>query len=164
MAIHSHGGTKMGTLTPVIYFLCSAGHVVLAPYSSVTISSCEYQHPVTSLRCGLPVHREGADTLTAIGQLERRLTAQENAKFAVEKAIDESTREEAVRRTRDNLCQKLYSSATPQAEKDFIRAWMDLQDEKRAKHASKYEAYSVYVHAAHYDSHGRQPDDERNPG
>lgn len=155
--------TKFGTLTAVIYFECAVSHVVLAPYSDFHSESCEYQHPATGERCGLPVHREGADTLAAIGRLERRLSAQENAKYAVEKHIDEATRAKGMQRVRDNLLAKLYSAATPDMEKDFIREWMKLSDDKRSRHQAKYDAYSVYIHAAHFDSHGRAPDDERGP-
>lgn len=155
---------KLGTLSPVLYTLCSAGHVVLLPYSDCpTPDGCEYLHPVTSVRCGLPVHREGADTLTAIGRLERRLTAQENAKVFHEREAGADMREAAAERVRANLLAKLASSGTPDAEKDFIREWLKLSDERRARHMSKWEQYCVYIHAAHYDLGNRRADEERSP-
>lgn len=155
---------QLGTLTPVIYTECAAGHIVLLPYSDCpTPSGCEYLAPVTSQRCGLAVHREGADTLAKIGKLERRLTAQENSKLEAEAVADHNMRGAALQRVRDNLLQKLYSSATPEAERDFIREWLKLSDERRARHEAKYAAYSVYVHAAHYDLGNRRADEERNP-
>ena len=154
---------KLGTLTPVIYFLCAEGHAVLAPYSDYDTSACEYLHPSTGLRCGLPCHREGADSLPAIDKLQAKLTRQENAKFAFEKALDEAQIEAGRRRVTESLKARLYSAVTPEAEKDFIRAYLELREEKRARHHAKWEAYNVYIHAREHDIGNRRPDEERSP-
>ncbi len=155
---------KLGTLTPVVYFRCPLGHVILAPYSDCpTPAHCEFTSPVNGIRCASPCEREYADTLAAISKLERALTAQENLKFAAERQFDEAQCEAGRQAVRDRLMQKLWSSHTPESEKDFIREWIKLTDEKRAKHYSKFEQYSVYINAAHYDLGNRRADEERNP-
>lgn len=153
-----------GTLSPVIYTRCSEGHYVLLPYSDCpTPSGCEFQRPLTAERCSKPVIREGADSLSAIDRLQAELTRQENSKLALERHFDVMQTQAGRDRVRDNLYARLISSDTPEAEKDFIRAYLQLRPELRGKHHAKFAEYSVYIHAREYDLHGRHADDERNP-
>lgn len=155
---------KFGTLSPVIYFRCRQGHHVLAPYSDMpTPPGCEFQRPITSERCGQPCMREGADSLSAIDRLQLILTKQEQEKAALEQHFDIMQTQTGRDRVRDSLYQRLVSSATPEAERDFIRAYLNLREDNRRKHHAKFAAYSVYVHAREFDLGKRQADKEQNP-
>lgn len=154
-----------GTLTPVIYFRCAADHYVLAPYSEFpTPLGCEFQAPITGHRCGKPCEREGADSLAAIDRLQAKLSKQENEKMALEQHFDVMQTQAGRDRVQDSLYQRMISAATPEAEKDFIRAYLNLRPELRGRHHSKFAQYSVYIHAREFDiGNKRQADEERNP-
>lgn len=155
---------KLGTMSPVIYTRCRLGHVVLLPYSDCpTPTGCEFQYPLTHQPCGQPVMREGADCLPDIDSLQRKLTQQENEKLAVENVYDQMQTENARKEVGDRLYSRLISAATPEMEKDFIRAYLQLRPELRGKHHSKFAAYSVYVHAREYDVGNKGDVGERKP-
>lgn len=155
---------KLGTLSPVVYFRCREGHVVLAPYSDYpTPISCEFQRPITGARCCQPCIREGADSLPAIDKLQLALTKQENEKLALEQHFDLMQTQAGRDKVRDSLYAKLVSSATSPMEKDIIREYLKLRPELRGKHHAKWDAAQVYIHAREFDLGKRKEDQENNP-
>jgi len=155
---------KLGSLSPVIYFRCREGHVVLAPYSDYpTPPACEFQRPITGAQCGQPVMRDGADSLPAIDKLQTALTKQENEKLALEQHFDLMQTEAGRKRVGDSLYAKLVSSATSEVEKDIIRAYLQLRPELRGKHHAKWNAAQVYIHAREFDLGKKREDQENAP-
>jgi hypothetical protein len=155
---------KLGTMSPVIFTRCRLGHVVLLPYTECpTPAGCEFQYPLTHQPCGQPVIREGADTLAAIDALQRKLTDQENEKGNLEQQFDIMQTEAVRQRVRDSLYAKMISAATPEAEKEFIRAYLNLRQELRQKHHQKWNQYVVYINAREFDVGKRGDVGERNP-
>lgn len=153
-----------GTLSPVIYTRCRDGHHVLLPYSDMpTPPGCEFQRPITHERCGKPVEREGADSLPAIDKLQAVLTKQENEKLALERHFDMMQTMAGRERVRQSLYDRMISANTSEAEKEFIRIYLDVREEKRAKYHSKFAEYSVYIHARENDLGKRRADEEQNP-
>ena len=56
----------------------------------------------------------------------------------------------------------MTSSASTQYEKDFLREWLKLRDEKkRIKYAQILEHAQMYLHAREFDTPGRRSDEER---
>lgn len=133
--------TKIGTLTPVIYFERADGHVMLAPYS-------ECPPPDGYIRCG-------ADTLSQIDKLVDRLRAQEHLKFDRAQETEDQLTSLGRQRITDSLMAKLVSSETTEYDKDFIRAYLQLRAEKRDKHRSKFESQNFILYAREFDLHGR---------
>lgn len=122
----------------VIYFRRQDGHLFLAPYSSFpTPPGCD---------------REGADTLYKVHELEHRLVAQEREGWEKE-ALQEELIGARVTDIRDRLYQRMCSGSTDQYEKDFIREWLKLRDEKkRKKYADILTQRTAYLTALHYDT------------
>lgn len=140
---------KFGTLSPVVYYLRADGHLTIAPYTDAPT-------PDGSIRME-------ADSLAAIDRLQAKLNAQCRAEYAAELDADDAATAPGRAKVRDKLYQLLISSATPEAEKDFIRAYLELREEKRARHQSKYAEYVTYLHAREFDLHGRDPNVEKAP-
>jgi hypothetical protein len=152
-----------GTLTPVIFFRCKHDHHVLAPYSECpTPAGCEYQHPLTAVRCGQPCIREGAGTLADIDRLQSQLTSQENEKLMLERQFDVMQISAGQERVRQSLLTRLESAATPEMEKEFIREYLRLRQDLRGKHHAKFAEYSVYIHARENDLGKRGADEEKS--
>lgn len=125
-------------MEPVIYFRNHAGRLFLAPYSDfATPPGCD---------------REYADSLYKVHELERRLVAQEREQWERE-ALQEEIRNSRVTDIRDRLYQRMCSGSTDAYEKDFIREWLKLRDDrKRKKYADILTQRNMYLTALHYDT------------
>jgi hypothetical protein len=142
---------KLGSLTPVIYFQSADGYVVLAPYSDMP-TPASYD-------------RREAVSLPDIDKLVDRLRTQE-LRTLEQEHIAESERAERVHtRVRDNLYAKLTSAATSEAEKEFIRLYLEIRNERqRQKYHAKFAEYNFYLHAREHDLHGRDAGSEEWKG
>lgn len=125
-------------MEPVIYFRRPDGHIFLAPYTSFpTPPGCD---------------REYADTLYKVHDLERRLVAQEREQWERE-ALQEEMIGARVTDIRDRLYQRMCSGSTDPYERDFIREWLKLRDEKkRKKYADFLKHRQMYLSALHNDT------------
>lgn len=134
----------LGSLSEVVYFKNSrdpnrpTGYLLLAPYSD----------------CRPPdgYSREVARTLNEIDRLEKTLVEQEVAQAISEHIREESILAERDRAIRDRLYSRLISNSSSQYEKDYIRLWLDLRDEKkRRKYAEIFEHRAMHLYARHHD-------------
>jgi antirestriction protein ArdC len=142
---------KLGTLSPVIYFVNADGHILLAPYS-------DFPTPAS-------YERREAGSLPEIDRLVERMRAQELRIIEQEHMAEAERAERVHAAVRDRLYAKLVSAATNTMEADFIRAYLELREEKhRKKYHAKYEAYNVYLHAREFDLHGRDAASEKWKG
>jgi hypothetical protein len=133
---------KPGSIEPIIYFRRADGYIILAPY--------------TSAPCPEDCVREEADTLPAARKLQDILVSQERRQWESEHHYDLAlvARQEA--EMRDKFNERIASTGTSQYEKDFLRAWMQLRDErKREKYRKLYEQRQAYLYSLEYDSPGR---------
>lgn len=144
---------KPGCIEPVIYFVNGSdpahpvGYVMLAPYSD----------------CPTPegYRREGADTLAQVDVLERRLQSQEREAADREMEYDYKMIEERSKAVRDRLYARMTSAATPPYEREFLRLYLELRDErKRARYQQLYLERSTYLWARHNDIGDRRADSE----
>ena len=145
---------KLSTLSRPVYFVnhkdpnYAEGHVILAPYS-------DFQTPE-----GWSRHE--CEDLGQVDELQKRLTEQEKRK-----AERDIFREEAVfgamrQRVRDDLYAKLVSGETSEYEKEFIREYLKLRDEKRGKYRDFFGRRSVILYAREYDiPTGRKDNEEK---
>lgn len=142
MTVH----TVPGRLSrPVLFFKNVKGHIQLPPTDEVALR----------LKDGMR-HRGyelmEAATLKEIDRLQKELEEQdyrvnehlldkhENLMLAVRKQV------------RDRLNAKLSSSAYSAYEKDFIREYIRLRDDKRAKWRQKFTADTAYFMAREFDN------------
>ena len=146
--------TKLGTLTPLVYFVNHRdpahreGYLLVAPYTD----------------CPTPegYSREEATTLRACYDLQRRLQEQEIENWQRESARDVSQLRERFRQTRERMLARMASSSTTPFDRDFMEAYLQLQEEKLERHERTFECRAAYLHALEYDTpKGRAPDEER---
>jgi hypothetical protein len=140
---------KLGTLTPVIYFRDANGHILLAPYSA-------FPTPEGYVR-------EEADTLPKIDKLTDMMREQERQLLRRERMHEDALTGEARKRVYDRLTERLISSKTSEYEKDFIRAYLLLREERRERFHAKYEEFNAYFHAREFDIGNRRADEEKAP-
>lgn len=145
---------KRGTHEAVIYFrnyrdpAHPVGYLMLAPYS-------DFPTPAGYERCG-------AESLSEVDKLQRVLIYQERASAQNEYFHDEATfgaRQQAIR---DRLYARMVSDSTSPYERDFIKSFLELRDEKkREKYAAAFEHRAMYLHARENDTpKNRRVDDE----
>lgn len=138
---------KPGCIEPVIYFHYLDGHLTLAPYS-------DFPTPEGAIR-------EGADTLRDVDILQERLVAQERREWEREVEHDHNAFSGRMEAVRDRLYARMTSSATSEYEKEFIKLYLQLRNDKRAKHQQRWLERTAYLHAREFDTpRGREVDRE----
>lgn len=147
------GIRKPGCIEPVLYYFnfADAGHahgfLMLAPYSG----------------CPTPAGYElrGAETLAEVDRLEATLVAQERAEWEREYEHDEQRSEAGRAKVRDALYAKLTSNSTDEYEKEFIRNYLQLREDKRGKYRQRHLERTAFLWARHNDiGKGRGAGDE----
>jgi hypothetical protein len=137
---------KIGTLTAVIYFQRKDGHIFLAPYST-------FPTPPGCMKCE-------AGTLAEIDALSDRLLSQECFEWEREAQHESVTFDARAEQVRDNLYAKMTSSSTSQYEKDFIREYIKLRDERKREKWRTFHSKHAFLWAREYDTPGRRSDEE----
>ena len=141
---------KPGTIEPVIYFRFPDGHLTLAPYS-------DFPTPEGAIR-------EGAETLSQVDRLQERLVAQERVEWEREVETDAARFQTRMDEVRDRLYARMTSSSTSEYEKEFIKLYLQLRNEKRAKYQQRWLERTAYLHAREFDIGNRRADvEEFNP-
>jgi hypothetical protein len=86
-----------------------------------------------------------ANTLTEVDALQRRLQQATNDRCQRELQHDEEAFASARQRVIDNIHAKLASSATSQYERDFLREYIKLREEKREKYRQRFACDVAYL-------------------
>ena len=147
-----------GKIEPVYYFKCydsalanpsrPVGYVLISPYSD----------------CPAPEGYEkyAAEYLNEVDQLEAVLVRQEQdtARYNAERfAILDEAHD---RKVLDKFRAKISSSGTNEWEKEFLRLYLQLRPERRAKYRQRFLEYTSYLWARHNDTPpGRRVDEEK---
>ena len=146
--------TKLGTLTPLIYFVNHRdpahppGYILLAPYTDAPTPD--------------GYSREGADTLAAVDRIQTILQNQEFEAARREADYNDLLTRDRFAEVRDRLVARMVSSSTSPYEREFIAAYLRLREEKREKHRRVFETRVAYLNALAYDTpKGRGMDEER---
>lgn len=138
---------KPGCVAPVIYFRYPNGHLTLAPFSD----------------CPTPdgAIKEEADTLHAIDKLVDQLRKQEYETNQREMQYDMNLMATRDKEIRDRIYQRISSSVTTEYEKEFLRLYMQLRDErKRETYRQRYLEAQWYLAAREQNLGDRAADKE----
>jgi hypothetical protein len=129
---------KPGCVAPVIFFRYPNGHLTLAPFSE----------------CPTPdgAIKEEADTLPAIDKLVDQLRKQEYENSQREMNYDMNLFACRDQEIRDRIYQRMTSGSTSAYEKEFLRLYMKLRDErKRETYRQRFMEQSWYLAAREFD-------------
>jgi len=138
---------KPGTVAPLVYFRYPNGHLTLAPFSE----------------CPTPdgAIREERDTLNEIDKVIDILRRQEYEEMQKEMKFDMAQFKQREMAILDRIHARIASSATTEFEKDFLRAYLPLRDErKREKYRQRYLEAQWYLHARENNLGDRAADKE----
>jgi hypothetical protein len=137
----------LGTLSPIVYFVNStgddrdlnhpAGYIMLAPYS-------EFATPHGYLR-------EHAGTIREVWALQKRLQDQEREGWEREAQANRALTEDRRREIRDRLYARMCSSSTSEYDREFIRLWLELREEKHDKYDRLFTQRNAYLYVAEND-------------
>ena len=147
-----------GYIEPVVYFVCTRPELtnpqrplnyhLIAPYTG----------------CPNPdgYERREARTLPEARTLERTLVQQEREGWEQEAEVEQAKFAQVSQEIRDRLYARMTSSTTDEWEREFIRLYLQLRDERKAeKYAAIYQQRHAYLHALHFDTpKGRGVDEE----
>lgn len=135
---------KLGTLEPVIFFknyrdpAHPPGYLVLSPYS-------DFPTPPGYAR-------EYADNLPDIDKLQKTLIEQERIAQESDIIYNEVIMGAKRKEIYDRLRSRMVSSSTTPYERDFIEAYLMLQDEKRDRHRQRFLERVMFLHAREMDT------------
>jgi hypothetical protein len=135
---------KPGCIEPVIFYVNGAdpahppGYVLLAPYSDFPTPD--------------GYRREYADTLKDVDKLEARLQQQERDACEQEAEMDAARFEARKQAVRDRLYAKMISDSTSEYDKEFIRGYLQLREERtREKYRNLKLQRDMFLWARHND-------------
>lgn len=135
----------MGSLDPIIYFENNRGDISLPPSTQDALRiKDEMRHRGFELR--------EAGTLPEVDALQKRLQQQEYDEGQKDLEHDERTFGAARKRVRERLYSRMVSGSTSPYERDFIKQYLMLADEKRSKWRNRFTADVSYLNIREYDS------------
>jgi len=149
-------GFCRGTLRPAIYFENANGQVILppeeigAPGTAREMYERQYKHQGWEWR--------EAGTLQELDRLQQRLTDQEVRKNQGRAAAAGMSRDQAFKVTGDALRARMVSSSTSAFERDFIREYLKMRDEKRPKYQNALTEHNYYIFAREMNTGTRVED------
>ena len=115
----------------LIYFRNAAGDISLPPTDD---TPC----PPDYMRCE-------ANTLTEVDALQRELQSATYRRSQLELIRDEQAFATARERVRSDLTARIASSATSEYEREFIRLYLQLREDKRAAYRARFECDRAYL-------------------
>lgn len=101
--------------------------------------------PTSDTPCPKDCIEKEANSLAEVDVLQKRLQTLTAVRRARELQTDEDTFAWARERVRADLTTVLASSATSQYERDFIREYLKLREEKRAKYHQRFACDVAYL-------------------
>jgi hypothetical protein len=138
---------KPGTVAPLVYFRYPNGHLTLAPFSSCPT-------PEGSIR-------EEVDTLAGIDKVVDVLRRQEYEQAEREMIRDMNVFKEREMAILDRIYARIASSATSEYEKEFLRYYLPLRDErKRQTYRQRFLEAQWVLYARENDLGKREADKE----
>lgn len=135
---------KPGCVEPVFFYVnhTDQNH----PPGYVLIAADSANRPMEGYQ------REYAETLADIDRLEKRLQQQEFEQWEREEQANESALASRRQEVRDRLYARMTSGSTDEWEKEFIRNYLLLRDEKREKWRNIHMQRSAFLWARHNDT------------
>jgi hypothetical protein len=127
------------------YFESASGDIQLPPNDECYFTLCPAGY-----------ERREANTLQEVDRLQKKLQEQTYRSQHAAWEHDDVTFAAARKSVIDSLHQRLSSSVTIEYEREFIRAYIQLRDEKRAKYRQRFICDRAYLEM-------RENDRPRNP-
>jgi hypothetical protein len=144
-------GMANGTLTPVVYFVRRTDmFAILAP--AEVGGGMELARMVYDRRYKRDWLWCEATTLQEVDKLQKRLANQEIFEAEKKIAVNSAVRERVYKATGDQLRQRMCSSSTSAWERDFIKAYLQLREDKRDKYRQSLEHRNMFILAREMDS------------
>jgi len=140
----------------VLYFENADGRVSLPPTSET--AELMARHPKYKKS-----QLKEANTLPEIDRLQTRLHRQAQEELQVAEFNDETMWRERRKQIYDNLYQRLISAGTDEYEKEFLRHYLQLREEKRQKYHARFVCDRAYFTAREFDQSGRNALDHLMP-
>jgi len=138
---------KPGTVAPLVYFRYPNGHLTLAPFS-------ECPTPDGSIR-------EEVDTLSAIDKVVDILRRQEHEQAEKEMRYDMNLFRQRDQEIRDRIYARISATATTEYEREFLREYLKLRDErKRTLYKQRFLEAQYYLYARENELGERAADKE----
>lgn len=146
-------GFAVGRVSPIVFYDNSAGEVVLPPSADVA----RYYYSEFRDGSGRTYRDRGfelreAGTLAEVDALQRRLVERDRREAEGQVDRQEAATAEAWRRRGSDLYARMVSAATPEYEKEFIRAYLQVRDDKRARYRQAWLERQSYLWAREQDS------------
>jgi hypothetical protein len=130
---------KVGTLNPVVYFENNVGHIILpGSRDDVNIGWKGYV-------------RMEAETLPQIDRLAQRIDDQERRLLQSQLEHDEAVFSYRRGKTRESLLRTMSSGRTSEYEKDFIREYLKVSDERKRQLYSGHKRMQSFFEAREFD-------------
>jgi len=137
-----------GQIEPVVYFRNADGRLILAAYTAQPT-------PDGWMRCE-------AGTLPEARALERRLQEQDHIEAEREGIRDQLSTAYRRQAIRDKFYARIKSSDASEYEKEYLRLYIQLSDDKLAQYEQRWLERTTYLHALHFDTPKDRPmDSER---
>lgn len=161
-------GRALGTLSPVIYFEKTNGgitlqgiyherHLALPPIEigqgpglARAIWEKRYR-PMGYQWCE-------ADTLSKAQDLQQRLIAQETKILQHQGHVDEERRKHVHKQTASSMRQRMASSSCSAYEREFIRLWLEMTEEKQKQYTQRFSERNMYLQALEFDNNHHMED------
>ena len=144
-------GRALGTLSPVVYFVNSAGKILLPPIDVKDgIGATRQVYEQKYRREGYEWREAG--TLQAVQKLQKQLIEQEQRILDHMGEVDERRRKAVHARTSSTLRQRMASSSTSVYEREFIKLWLDMVESKQDKYTERFTHRNMYLQALEFDA------------
>lgn len=145
MAVRNYA---LGTLNPVVYFINSSGTIALPP-------STGYAQMVKENMRRKGFELREASTLAEIDQLQKHMIQQEYAANQRRMEVEEAMGSRIRSSIRDRLYARMVSGSTGAYEKEFIRNYLQVREDRREKHRSRFACDQMFFAAREYDGGGK---------
>lgn len=133
----------VGTFNPVVYFESPKGEISLPGTGE------ENQRGHNGWL------RKEASTLKAIDELQRRLEDQDRRQMRGQLDHDQEVFEEKRRKTRTSLLRTITKRTTSSYEREFIREYLNVSDERKRKFYGRDKSINSFFMAREYDDAGK---------
>lgn len=138
----------MGTLSPVVYFENSRGVIALPP-STEYARACKDQMRARGFEL-----REAA-SLPEIDALQKRMVQQEYQQQQRRLEVEESLGGRIRSSIRDRLYARMTSSGCSDYEKEFIRVYLQVREDRRHKHQQRFAADQMFFEAREFSENSK---------
>ncbi len=135
---------SVGTFNPVIYYESPSGKISL---------------PGTAEETGRGHNgwiRKEARTLTEVDELQRKIEHQDKKELKGQLERDELIFEEKRKKVRESLMANLIRPSTSPYEKEFIREYLSISDDRKRKYYQKDKGIKTFFVAREYNDGGAQ--------